>query len=87
MFRETGDLSLCYIKPNWQRRGIGSAIVRAIEGHAHEAGHREIHLLSSHDAQQFWSHHGYVRRGEATPAFGIVWDIPFRKKLSTLVEA
>lgn len=81
LIRRSGDFDLCYLKPGWQRMGIGSAIVRVVEDQAYNWGIAEVRLLSAHDAQSFWMHHGYLRSGEPTPAYGVVMDIPYRKDI------
>ena len=82
LLRRSGDFDLCYLKPGWQRKGIGSAIVSAIEDQARQWTIREVHLLAAFDAQTFWKHHGYVPDGEPTPAYGVIMDIPYRKDMA-----
>lgn len=60
------ELRACYVAPTVARRGVGTALVRAIERHARDRGLTSLKLDSSVTAEPFYAALGYqVRaRGE-----------------------
>jgi putative acetyltransferase len=59
---ENDELRACYVTPRASRRGIGSALVRAIELAAREQGMALLHLDSSTTAEPFYAALGYEAR-------------------------
>ncbi|HET6407065.1 MAG TPA: GNAT family N-acetyltransferase [Chthoniobacteraceae bacterium] len=57
--RKCGELSLCYIDPARQRIGLGRAILEALETRAREWDLRELKLVSTCAARDFYERHGY----------------------------
>jgi GNAT superfamily N-acetyltransferase len=82
LLARSGDLNLCYLRPGWQRRGIGSAILTALEERARAWGLPEVRLFSALGSRDFYERHEYVSDGEPRPAYGFVQDIPYRKRLT-----
>lgn len=54
-----------YVHPEWQRRGIGSRLLRALTGALCSSRQIEIRVLaSSPQAIAFWQRHGFAHTGE-----------------------
>jgi GNAT superfamily N-acetyltransferase len=51
LVRTTGTLNLCYIRPGFQGRGVGKAILGALEERARQWGLSELRLLSTTNAR------------------------------------
>jgi GNAT superfamily N-acetyltransferase len=81
LLTRSGDLNLCYVRPGAQGLGIGRAILESLEEQARSWGVSEVRVLSSIGAREFYGHHGYVADGAPRPAYGVVHDIPYRKRL------
>jgi putative acetyltransferase len=78
------ELRACYVRPGAARRGVGSAIVTAIEQMARANGLRELQLESSLTAEPFYAALGYraERRGTLRIAPGVTMAaITMRKAL------
>lgn len=61
-----GELRACYVVPEASRKGVGSALLRAIEQAAREQGAALLNVDSSVTAEPFYAAHGYevLERGE-----------------------
>ena len=86
LIEKSGDLRLCYVHPDHQRRGLGRAIVDELEKQATRWGLCEIRLTSSANAKTFYERHGYVSAGQPIHEFGVLWDYPYRKQLTETNE-
>jgi putative acetyltransferase len=62
LIAESEDFRACYVTPEASRRGVGSAIVRAIEGVARERGAARLDVDSSLTAEPFYAELGYEAR-------------------------
>jgi GNAT superfamily N-acetyltransferase len=65
----TGEINRMYVMAGWRRRGVGAAILTAIEEHARSCGYSELWLETGdlqHEAQALYAAAGYRR----IPAFG-----------------
>ena len=69
------------VDPQWQGRGLGSAILRELERRARTAGASSIVLNARDTAQQFYERHGYRTEGPADTLFGGVAHVRMRKHL------
>jgi len=59
---EDGEITRMRVKPEYQRRGLGKAILEALEIRARELGIRVLHLETTviqQQAQRFYEQHGY----------------------------
>lgn len=54
-------LASLYVAPDFRKRGIGAALVRAIEQHARGVGCGELHLYTSR-AEPFYARLGWIAR-------------------------
>jgi GNAT superfamily N-acetyltransferase len=71
------------VHPDWQRRGLGSAILRALEARARELGYTVLRLDTTTRqpaAQAFYARSGYVRVG--TDRYGEFDLILYEKTLT-----
>lgn len=85
--RQRGDLDLCYVHPAYQKRGIGSAILMALESQAREWGVHRIRLISTRTGRSFYEHCGYVfLPDESSPGFGVLFDYLYTKTISQQAE-
>lgn len=76
-----GDVRLCYVRVGWQRAGVGSAVLEALEAQAARWGLREVHLTSSIGARSFYERHGYRPSAPPFVAFGVLRSYPYSKPL------
>ncbi len=52
-------LAALYVAPEFRKRGIGAALVKAIEGHARSVGTQRLHLYTV-DAEAFYRRLGWI---------------------------
>ena len=71
---ETGWIERLAIAPDWQGRGVGSAIMVALEAGAPASVNRfEVHTAAVRTQNlAFYRRHGYTRAGEFTDPAGII---------------
>src|SRR5262245_53759879 len=62
------ELRAVYVSPDMGRRGVGSALLRAVEELARNRGLKELHLDSSLTAERFYAAHRYLSEGAAEHA-------------------
>ena len=79
----TGEILLCYIAPESQGQGYGSAILVALEAKAGAWGLDRLRLGSTVLARPFYERHGYTSAGESTCGFGSSRCYPYEKFLQT----
>jgi ribosomal protein S18 acetylase RimI-like enzyme len=59
---DRAEITRMRVHPNFQRQGVGSALLRHLEKRAAELGYRTLHLdtlVVQEAAQQFYLRHGY----------------------------
>lgn len=78
----SGEIRLCYVRPNCVRAGVGLALMGALEDHARVWNIRSLKLNSSLTARYFYERCGYVSAGDSTPFFGSLRSYPYAKILS-----
>lgn len=59
------ELATFFVDPAFQRRGVGSQLLLALEHAASAAGHRQIRVDSSMTGAGFYARYGYERCGPA----------------------
>jgi putative acetyltransferase len=79
---EAGEILACYVAPEFGRRGVGRALLAALEAAIAAAGVHEVHVRASLNAKSFYSAFGYrVRsRGESQFADGTRMVVAFMGK-------
>lgn len=81
MLGTDGVLYLCYVRPGFEGKGVGKALVAALEDEARRQGLSAIRLDSTTTAEPFYESLGYVRQGESTRGYGITACNPYLKEL------
>ena len=66
---EAGEISACYVAPDASRKGIGRALLSAMESAISAAGVHEIHVRASLNAKSFYSAFGYRAQGRGESQF------------------
>jgi predicted N-acetyltransferase YhbS len=66
-----GKLALCYLLPEAQRQGAGSALLRRMEQQAVALGMKTLYLHSTATAESFFAAHGYRRDGNVRSPYGV----------------
>jgi GNAT superfamily N-acetyltransferase len=59
-----GEIMLCYVEPDAQRRGVGRAVYAALEGKARAWGIASLHVTSTLGARRFYENLGFTRVGK-----------------------
>ena len=65
LVHRAGEILLCYVAPESQGHGYGSAILAALEGKARTWGLDKLRLGSTVSARPFYERHGYISAGES----------------------
>ncbi len=60
------------VKPSYQGKGIGSAILHKLIAKCTAAGIRDIQLFSAKGKSSFYQKHGFIQRPDDAP--GMRWD-------------
>jgi GNAT superfamily N-acetyltransferase len=79
---DTGQIRYMAVQPDWRGRGVGAAILSALEAMAVENGMGRIELDAREEAVGFYRRHGYEVKGPAHTLFG---RIPHRRMAKPLV--
>jgi GNAT superfamily N-acetyltransferase len=87
LVHRTGEILLCYVAPESQGHGYGSAILAALEVKARTWGLDKLRLGSTVSARLFYERHGYISAGESTCNFGSARCYPYEKILQTNLTA
>jgi GNAT superfamily N-acetyltransferase len=83
LVHRAGEILLCYVAPESQGHGYGSAILAALEEKARTWGLHKLRLGSTVSARPFYERHGYISAGESTCNFGSSRCYPYEKILQT----
>jgi N-acetylglutamate synthase-like GNAT family acetyltransferase len=78
----SGVLTLCYVRPDMQRSGIGSLLLSSLEKVAADGGLERLTLTSTSTAYAFYQHHGYRVSG-AQRSLGAGITYPMEKLLDS----
>ncbi len=76
------EILLCYLVPELRFKGVGKALLQALEAHALEAGMSTLRLESTRTALPFYERNGFRQMGPAITAFGLVAH-PMTKTIQT----
>jgi len=75
-----GQMKLCYVHSEYTGRGIGRALVAAVEQQAGEWGLEQITMTSTKTAKDFYLTLGYSQSSDPIPCFGMP-GYPLKKQL------
>ena len=81
LLKSSGEIQLFYVAPNAQRKGLGTAIHAAFEGHASLLRINNLHLSSTDAARPFYEAAGYQPSGARQHMYGQLWCFPYTKQL------
>lgn len=81
MSNRSGYVLLCYLIPEVQHKGVGKAMLKAIEAQARRDSISVLHLESTQTARPFYLRNQFVQNGPPIVAFGIS-SYPMVKRLS-----
>lgn len=79
LVNQAGKLSLCYVLPEAQACGLGTAMLAAVEAQARIWGISVIRLHSTGTAQGFFSRAGYLLAGKEKSCYGVECDFLWKK--------
>jgi putative acetyltransferase len=79
---EAGEISACYVAPEASRRGVGRALLAAMESTVSAHGVHELNVRASLNAKSFYSAFGYhvSGRGEFRFEDGTTMVVAFMRK-------
>jgi putative acetyltransferase len=82
LYRESlATILLLYVLPESLGKGVGGALLRALEERAAALSHTRIELESTITSEKFYERHGYKCSGDALMSFGLVEARPMSKIL------
>jgi GNAT superfamily N-acetyltransferase len=79
--RKAGEIQLFYVAPDKQRRGIGAALLAALETQARASGLDTLVLNSTVGARAFYERNGFTPSGAPVPGSGVSRCFPYQKAL------
>jgi GNAT superfamily N-acetyltransferase len=77
----SGEIQLCYVAPDRQRVGMGTALLVALEAAATAKRLHKVVLKSTVGARVFYERNGYVPSGQPVPGFGRSLCFPYEKTM------
>jgi putative acetyltransferase len=78
-----GEIALCYVHPDYQRHGIGKALLNDMERRASTLKIKTLILKSTLNAVSFYQLHGFIDDGPKEMLLGEIRFQPMRKVLDT----
>jgi GNAT superfamily N-acetyltransferase len=80
---DAGEITLNYVAPDAQFRGVSRALLKALEARAMERGNKRCTLTSTETAHRFYQSAGYRDDGAPTGKFGTRASYPMSKEIVT----
>lgn len=75
LLTQAGKLALCYVDPQELRRGIGRAMLAAVETQARAWNISKLHLHSPASAAGFFARLGFADGGKEKACYGLECDL------------
>lgn len=82
LLQRSGEVMLCYVAPQAQKRGVGRALHAALESKARAWGLTSLRVHSTMVARRFYENLGYRHAGPPQPGFGVTLCHPYEKPLA-----
>jgi GNAT superfamily N-acetyltransferase len=79
--RDSGEITLNYVSPDYRFTGVSRALLTALENRAIERGNNRCTLSSTATARRFYLANGYLETGAARGNFGSQTGFPMAKLL------
>lgn len=79
--RDSGEITLNYVSPEYRFRGVSRALLAALEQRAIDRGNDGCVLVSTATARRFYLACGYVETGRPAEQFGTLSGFPMSKRL------
>lgn len=79
LLNQAGKLALCYVQPALARRGIGRALLAAVEERARCWSIGKIHMHSPASASGFFERLGYANAGKDRACYGLEVDLMWKQ--------
>lgn len=79
--RDSGEITLNYVSPDYRFTGVSRALLAALEKRAIERGNDRCTLSSTATARRFYLANGYLETGAARGNFGSQAGFPMAKPL------
>jgi N-acetylglutamate synthase-like GNAT family acetyltransferase len=79
LLTQAGKLALCYVIPGELGKGIGSAMLHAVETRARCWDIAKLHMHSPASASGFFERLGYVNAGKDKSCFGLECDFLWKQ--------
>ena len=79
--RDSGEITLNYVSPDYRFMGVSRALLAALEKRAIERGNDRCTLTSTATARRFYLANGYLETGAARGNFGTQAGFPMAKPL------
>ncbi len=80
-----GQIRYMAVSPDYQRKGIGSALLDYLEAQARQAGTIKLQLNARKSFQQFYRQHGYRDLGPGPILFGQIEHIRMEKDIAPAI--
>lgn len=81
MLGTDGVIDLCYVHPEHVRRGVGRALMEAMEARARQWGLERLKLESTITAKRFYEAMGFRPSAAAAPASGVDDSLRYEKPI------
>lgn len=86
MARIDGRITLCYVQPEWFRRGAGQALVRDLEVWLAGQGCSQVRLNSTRTGLDFYTRLGYRQGARTFGAAGLIATPMYRPLRESLAQ-
>lgn len=79
LLTQAGKLALCYVQPEALRRGVGTAMLAAVEAQARRWDIRRLSLQSPASAVGFFERRGYADAGREKSCYGLECNLMWKQ--------
>ena len=79
LVNQAGKVPLCYVRPDLLRKGVGTALLCALEAQARAWNIRKLHMQSPGSASGFFERRGYVNAGKDKACYGLECDFLWKQ--------